>query len=398
MSTAKTQLNPKVCIVEGCGLVPVKLQYCFEHYRVFQTGVLPERLAHKVGGPCNFCKVDVPADKCFKANGLTFHPEHFTCTVCQKNLVGAQTGFDAGVFYCEEDYLKKFSSACARCHNQITSGFVEALGKKWCDFCFSCEGCKKPLEEVFNKDGRPYCLTCYEKEDLAALTCAKCEKSVDTYGEMIQNLGQTFHIECFRCFVGDHKILSRDRFFKNKTNLYCEKHWEESKLSDPDKCQGCKRLILTEYVAAGAKEFHIECFECLTCKSKLEIGTAREFNDLYFCGKCFGKVPKDGSKGVYVNGVYIPGAASLIEGKHLVKGYGDKEARPGSVPPSESKSYPLATLQLPYEKCPPKIDYRQKEMYLSDKEFQTVFSMSKAEWLKQPFWRITELKKQHNLW
>ncbi len=49
------------------------------------------------------------------------------------------------------------------------------------------------------------------------------------------------------------------------------------------------------------------------------------------------------------------------------------------------------------DNTPAGVDPSKKEAYLSDAEFKTVFGMDKAEFYKQPGWKITAAKKAKDL-
>mgnify|MGYP003706346269 FL=1 len=78
---------------------------------------------------------------------------------------------------------------------------------------------------------------------------------------------------------------------------------------------------------------------------------------------------------------------------------------PPSVPQPEPTSadkveadigpvYPLSALQLV---CPPDVNKGQKELALSNIEFQKLFGMNKIDWTKVPSWKRKNLKIQHKL-
>lgn len=67
-------------------------------------------------------------------------------------------------------------------------------------------------------------------------------------------------------------------------------------------------------------------------------------------------------------------------------------ARPAAK--SDGKTHSLAELQ---EGCPDGVLPDHKEDALSDKDFQDVFGVSKADFAAQPKWKQTEQKKKHKL-
>ena len=69
-------------------------------------------------GVCAACSKPIVGQVC-TALGRTWHPEHFTCAVCEVPL-GTKTFFERdGKPYCEEDYHEQFAPRCAYCEGPI---------------------------------------------------------------------------------------------------------------------------------------------------------------------------------------------------------------------------------------------------------------------------------------
>jgi len=108
------------------------------------------------------------------------------------------------------------------------------------------------------------------------------------------------------------------------------------------------------------------------------------------------------SAGVWVPDEDLPDSKEIdrfkmVKPKRLVRGYGEYEAAPGTVPPWESKTYPLEILRLRPPLIPKEIDFRQREQYLEDKEFKQVFGMDMVTFNALPLWKRLMLKKEQNL-
>ncbi|CAH3031464.1 hypothetical protein pdam_00012186 [Pocillopora damicornis] len=80
-------------------------------------------------------------EPCVQAVGKTFHPEHFICSHCGKQIGSEGFNVDRGKPYCEDDYKKLFCVKCALCRRPIGGGerWVEALGEPWHASCFKCQ-------------------------------------------------------------------------------------------------------------------------------------------------------------------------------------------------------------------------------------------------------------------
>lgn len=53
------------------------------------------------------------------ALGSTWHPEHFVCSHCQKEMGGSNFFEKDGAPYCERDYFQLFSPRCGLCSEPI---------------------------------------------------------------------------------------------------------------------------------------------------------------------------------------------------------------------------------------------------------------------------------------
>lgn len=77
---------------------------------------------------------------CVQAIGKTYHPDHFTCNNCGKQIGSEGFNVDRGMPYCEPCYKDMFCIKCAGCRKAIGGGdrWVEAIGDSWHAHCFKC--------------------------------------------------------------------------------------------------------------------------------------------------------------------------------------------------------------------------------------------------------------------
>ena len=77
---------------------------------------------------------------CVKAIGKMFHPEHFICAHCGKQIANESFHLDSGKPYCAQDYKELFCVKCCSCKQVIGGGdrWLEALDKPWHADCFRC--------------------------------------------------------------------------------------------------------------------------------------------------------------------------------------------------------------------------------------------------------------------
>ena len=75
-----------------------------------------------------------------KAIGKMFHPEHFICDHCGKQIANESFHLDSGKPYCAQDYKELFCVKCCSCKQVIGGGdrWLEALDKPWHADCFRC--------------------------------------------------------------------------------------------------------------------------------------------------------------------------------------------------------------------------------------------------------------------
>jgi len=319
----------------------------------------------------------------FEARGFFFHKDHFTCAKCKKDLMGATFGVREGKFFCEEDYLTAFGKLCEKCKQVITGVCIESGGKAWCEEHLTCTKCDKNLEKFRSVDNNPYCDDCYGL--LSSYVCRACETTID-HRDHIEALGFHFHFRCFVCSKGDHKIEDKTKYYEFGGKIYCEDHWDEKE--HLNKCGACGKLIDHDYVKVCGQEFHTKCWTCGGCKQVIGTKTAAKFDNVYYCTRCAQKEDQKRKDGRVMEPVYA---------KRLIRGYGEYEAAPGTIPPWESKCYPLATLLLRPPLIPKEIDFRQREQYLEEKEFKKVFGVPMRTFNGYPLWRRLMMKKEVNL-
>jgi len=163
------------------------------------------------------------------AFGQHFHPEHFTCDECARNIskefyqkdgrkvCGSCRGRNLVCAKCGQgittqeyavvdgnNYHKHCTSdfGCAKCGQMLTGQTVNALGRNWHQRCFTCSGCAQVLGmEFFEDNGGAYCGLCAEgviQSQPSALSCHLCGRSIPD-GKYTTFEGRSYHDNCFRC-------------------------------------------------------------------------------------------------------------------------------------------------------------------------------------------------------
>lgn len=104
-------------------------------------------------------------DSYISALNRHWHPECFVCWDCQRPF-GNMSFFDHdGLPYCEQHYHAKRGSLCADCQQPITGPSIIAMGRKFHPKHFTCAFCLKQLNNVTFKEqnNKPYCHPCFSK-------------------------------------------------------------------------------------------------------------------------------------------------------------------------------------------------------------------------------------------
>ncbi|KAJ8681575.1 hypothetical protein QAD02_017367 [Eretmocerus hayati] len=94
-----------------------------------------------------------------------WHPDCFVCRDCRQKFQGGSFFDHEGQPYCETHYHAKRGSLCAGCHKPITGRCITAMFRKFHPEHFVCAFCLKQLNKGTFKEqnDKPYCHGCFEK-------------------------------------------------------------------------------------------------------------------------------------------------------------------------------------------------------------------------------------------
>ncbi|XP_028826853.1 paxillin a isoform X2 [Denticeps clupeoides] len=94
-----------------------------------------------------------------------WHPECFVCRECFTPFVNGSFFEHDGQPYCEGHYHERRGSLCSGCQKPITGRCITAMGKKFHPEHFVCAFCLKQLNKGTFKEqnDKPYCQTCFVK-------------------------------------------------------------------------------------------------------------------------------------------------------------------------------------------------------------------------------------------
>ncbi|KJH51006.1 LIM domain protein [Dictyocaulus viviparus] len=118
---------------------------------------------------CKGCSKPI-ASNFITALGTQWHPECFVCQMCGTSFAGGSFFDGGGEPLCEIHYHERHGSLCHQCRAPISGRCVTAIGRKFHPEHFRCSHCSRQLTKGTFKevDRRPLCNKCYN--DTYALT------------------------------------------------------------------------------------------------------------------------------------------------------------------------------------------------------------------------------------
>ncbi|XP_034652091.1 paxillin homolog 1 [Drosophila subobscura] len=168
---------------------------------------------------CCKCHEEID-DKAICSEGKMYHPEHFTCSECQKPIGESQFNVVRNELVCNECHESKHAPRCHSCGNVIKERVIAAVGHKWHEECFRCVGCCQNLvaSTFFEVNGYLFC-KCDFREVFSS-RCAGCGETIDK--NVIVALNTKWHPRCFECYSCGHRITT-DIFDIENGNPICLK-------------------------------------------------------------------------------------------------------------------------------------------------------------------------------
>lgn len=340
------------------------------------------------------------------AKDKTFHADHFRCDTCKQPLGGKPFIEKDDKFFCEDDYYAAFNPRCGHCGEVIKGQYISALDQSWHPDHFVCSECASPFTgNQFRKHGnKPYCEEHFRQ--LFAENCAKCGKVIE--GQVFEALEKKFHLDCFVCEQGEHTIGEGINFHVHNGKVYCPDHFEELFMQ---KCSGCNKIIKGQYLKVIDNHYHPECWKCAECGIVISAENCGQYQMQFYCKPCSAVVRTKGPSNKAAQQQVV--AAAKASSNTVQKAAEPKPAagavkatpaaavtKPAAssggafVPPSTFLSYSALKDNL-YNKD--EVDSSQKEMYLSDEDFVSMFKMSKSAFSALPAWKKKQKKQEFNL-
>lgn len=191
---------------------------------------LPVNAAAATLPPCACRNCEEPlsgGDMCVLASragpDCGWHPGCFTCCTCGELLVDLIYFYREGKLYCGRHHAESLKPRCSACDEIIFADeCTEAEGQAWHMRHFCCFECDRQLggQRYIMRDGRPYCLRCFDT--MFAEYCDTCGEPVGVDQGQMSHEGQHWHATeaCFRCATCRQSLLGRP-FLPRKGLIYC---------------------------------------------------------------------------------------------------------------------------------------------------------------------------------
>uniref|UniRef100_F7FUW0 LIM domain containing preferred translocation partner in lipoma n=2 Tax=Monodelphis domestica TaxID=13616 RepID=F7FUW0_MONDO len=95
--------------------------------------------------------------------------------------------------------------------------------------------------------------------------CARCGENVVGEGTGCTAMDQVFHVDCFTCIVCSTKLRGQP-FYAVEKKAYCEPCY----INTLEQCNVCAKPIMERILRATGKAYHPHCFTCVMCRRSLD--------------------------------------------------------------------------------------------------------------------------------
>ncbi|XP_074595555.1 actin binding LIM protein Uncoordinated 115a isoform X3 [Brevipalpus obovatus] len=165
---------------------------------------------------------------------------------------------------------------CESCRKKCFGNVLRVQDKYFHIDCFKCSACSASLAQggFFNKDGKYYCTTDYQK--MYGTKCCGCGQFVE--GEVVTALGNTYHQKCFVCARCRLPFPPGEKVTYTGRECVCSRCLDIPVVTShsPDngeigpRCWSCSQEIQEgQALIALDKQWHVWCFKCSSCKTVL---------------------------------------------------------------------------------------------------------------------------------
>ncbi|NXU65893.1 LPP protein, partial [Horornis vulcanius] len=95
--------------------------------------------------------------------------------------------------------------------------------------------------------------------------CARCGENVVGEGTGCTAMDQVFHVKCFTCIMCSSKLRGQP-FYAVEKKAYCEPCY----INTLEQCSVCAKPIMERILRANGKAYHPHCFTCVMCHRSLD--------------------------------------------------------------------------------------------------------------------------------
>ncbi|XP_036610908.1 lipoma-preferred partner [Trichosurus vulpecula] len=95
--------------------------------------------------------------------------------------------------------------------------------------------------------------------------CARCGENVVGEGTGCTAMDQVFHVDCFTCVICSTKLRGQP-FYAVEKKAYCEPCY----INTLEQCNVCAKPIMERILRATGKAYHPHCFTCVMCRRSLD--------------------------------------------------------------------------------------------------------------------------------
>ncbi|NWR46733.1 LPP protein, partial [Regulus satrapa] len=95
--------------------------------------------------------------------------------------------------------------------------------------------------------------------------CARCGENVVGEGTGCTAMDQVFHVDCFTCITCSSKLRGQP-FYAVEKKAYCEPCY----INTLEQCSVCAKPIMERILRATGKAYHPHCFTCVMCHRSLD--------------------------------------------------------------------------------------------------------------------------------
>ncbi|PRD30842.1 UNVERIFIED_CONTAM: LIM and senescent cell antigen-like-containing domain protein 2 [Trichonephila clavipes] len=242
-----------------------------------------------------------PHEKIVNSHGEVWHQQCFVCCQCFRPFPEGTFYEFEGRKYCKHDFHVLFAPCCGKCKNFVFGRVIKAMNNNWHPECFTCELCNTMLADQgfiknagrieLNADAREvkgdlYCLRCHDKMGIPI--CGACRRPIEE--RVVTALGKNWHVEHFVCAKCEKPFLGH-RHYEKKGLAYCEIHYHQL---FGNLCFVCNNVIGGDVFTALNKAWCVNHFACYVCDQKMSQKTKFFEVDLKpVCKKCYDKFPAE---------------------------------------------------------------------------------------------------------